>query len=235
MGIVGAVRPLRGCVPTCTPAALLTDGRAAPKDAQARFGPHQDKRSRHGELVQPRSHVEHRTPVNRACRQKLTGVCDARAMQPQSWAPCRSRVRSRASFTCSDFDRTSFPVPASAFLIVCDQEQRLQNFRPGDAPVPTPHVRKCSIRRLTCHELRYVRCRSRTQESMAARSRQVGRGRRSFSSRKRRVGRTGPSGWPRGHRGHRARRMLRLWNDCPDAIFFLICNNLLRKSFPMIQ
>eukprot|EP00966_Prymnesium_polylepis_P313194 7236979-Prymnesium_polylepis.1 len=50
--------------------------------------------------------TRNRTPVTRACRQKLTAVCDARAMQPQEWAPCRSCVWPKASFTCSDFDRT---------------------------------------------------------------------------------------------------------------------------------
>eukprot|EP00966_Prymnesium_polylepis_P154354 3564037-Prymnesium_polylepis.1 len=60
-GSGGAVRTLHGCVPTCTPAALLStpaNARAALKDAQARLGPHQDQRSRHGEIVQPRTHAE---------------------------------------------------------------------------------------------------------------------------------------------------------------------------------
>eukprot|EP00966_Prymnesium_polylepis_P225061 5205474-Prymnesium_polylepis.1 len=73
--------------------------------------------------------------IPRGNQKKLTGV---------------SRVRPKASFPRSDFDRTSFPMPASAFLIVCDQEWRLQKIRPSDAPVPTPpspqhRTRECSI------------------------------------------------------------------------------------------
>ena len=55
--------------------------------------------------------TQNRTPVTRACRQKLTGVCDTRAMQPQWWAPAGAAYGQRQAYPAQTSTGQVFPCP----------------------------------------------------------------------------------------------------------------------------